>query len=759
MGLFSSEKRTVVGTNAVRVIKDEMLPDSIKTGLAKSLFGEDNIAEGTIEALIGSVGVRAERMYSYGRDHYTHGLPSGQYLSAIDGKDEVTALISGLEGVPITLVYSHYRSRNFVHIGWMTLCSMYGYNTVTNELASLSATVGKAVYLEDMMAVVPAGTINDYQIGALDIWGYPATWGYTPIRTFQSKTGKLRKRTPIVASVDATEPYVRVTYVWETGAAPIFIDGVLQPTPVGRDTFNIPVSAYDVKADYFHAMYKRGDVSKYVMYKAGSGTYPTLDAIFNHAPGTNGTFFPFAYFRYNYVSEVTDKTTAAYQTSKKLVKYLGMDYDKVADAIDESPNIADVLQAMMVLAVPATTSNALERRYLFAFFDNLFYQDNNQYASPEWASVVEASSDDPDGSSTSLLIQDKRFKMALSNDGIYKRLITETLGPVGTYSSAVEEIMVTETYTVGWLEDKQTLTREVPIKVHVYKKQVSRLMCEEIRVEHLKMLYYVLGDYTVTADGLSDTLLIPVDHSITKHYSIADREVLYSRAMHYIFNSVQIVTIEWYQQGWFSGLLRIVAIVITIYSLGSATGPMATLMAALAAGTSAAISAAILAILEQLLIGLAIGSAFKLFVKAVGGEIAILLAAVAMVYGVYDVYTAGSLSGAPWAKTLLEVSSGLTKAVSANLQDLTKDLLAEYQTFNLFKDEATKQLEEANKLLEHKTWLNPFVIFGESPNDFYNRTVHSGNIGMVGISAISSYVDTALTLPKLDQSIGENTYG
>jgi len=149
----------------------------------------------------------------------------------------------------------------------------------------------------------------------------------------------------------------------------------------------------------------------------------------------------------------------------------------------------------------------------------------------------------------------------------------------------------------------------------------------------------------------------------------------------------------------------------------------------------------------------------KLFVKAVGGDLAILIAIASMVYAAYDIHSAGSLRGAPGAQQLLQLSNGLTKAVSANLQDNMRDLLAEYQSFNLFKDEATKQLEAANKLLEHNNWLNPFVIFGEKPDDYYNRTVHSGNTGVAAISAISSYVDIALTLPKLDQTTGELKYG
>jgi hypothetical protein len=45
------------------------------------------------------------------------------------------------------------------------------------------------------------------------------------------------------------------------------------------------------------------------------------------------------------------------------------------------------------------------------------------------------------------------------------------------------------------------------------------------------------------------------------------------------------------------------------------------------------------------------------------------------------------------------------------------------------------------------------VIFGEAPEEYFNRTVHSGNVGILGIKAISDYVDNALKLPELHETI------
>ena len=65
-----------------------------------------------------------------------------------------------------------------------------------------------------------------------------------------------------------------------------------------------------------------------------------------------------------------------------------------------------------------------------------------------------------------------------------------------------------------------------------------------------------------------------------------------------------------------------------------------------------------------------------------------------------------------------------------------------------------KVIEDTNKLLGSPMNMTPFVVFGESPDDFFRRTVHSGNIGTLGYDYIHNYVDMNLALPKFAQTIG-----
>jgi hypothetical protein len=190
----------------------------------------------------------------------------------------------------------------------------------------------------------------------------------------------------------------------------------------------------------------------------------------------------------------------------------------------------------------------------------------------------------------------------------------------------------------------------------------------------------------------------------------------------------------------------IVAVVITIYN------PPAGLAALELTGAALVIAAVVI----NLVVGVIIQTAFKLFVKAFGADIAQAVAIIALIYGGYRVFqNGGSLQGT-WASELLQLSNGLQ---SAALQDKFSDLLEQQDQFNLFVKEQEELLENSQKLLETQNLLAPYVIFGEKPEDFYNRTIHYGNIGTLGITAISSYVDIALTLPKLNDTVGEEIYG
>ena len=100
------------------------------------------------------------------------------------------------------------------------------------------------------------------------------------------------------------------------------------------------------------------------------------------------------------------------------------------------------------------------------------------------------------------------------------------------------------------------------------------------------------------------------------------------------------------------------------------------------------------------------------------------------------------------------MSSGLSNAIDVQMAADMKQLGLQARDFEAYKQEQLEILETAQGLLENNTWLSPFTIFGEKPQEYYDRTVHSGNIGVVGIDAVSTFVESKLVLPKLSDTFG-----
>lgn len=756
MGLFSSKKKIVVGTSVVRVIEDKQLPDSIRTGLTNAIFQNGEVVDNILEELVGSIGVRADRAYEYAAKHYTHGLPASSVVEASKGREAVSAVLQNIEGQPVLLNYCFYGPPNTLHLGWMQLIQHHGYNPQTNKLEKLSAEKGKDIFLDDMQIAIPKGSMESLQPGALDQWGTSPKAGPSPSRgAFSFEISEMVDYSPILSDSKITEDVVRITYAWEGEKKRGTSEGYEIERAVFTEKFDIPITEALAAngSDYFHVKYTVNGATKYWLYKVGSGEHPTLDKYFDIPEQTIGSFYPFAYFRYDKVSELGNKNTDSYKTTKKLTKYFGMDFDEVAKAINENPDIKDVQQAMMIMAVPANTKEEVERKYLYKFFDNWFYSKDQQFRLPTIGLIAMGQTSDWNLNRSSIVIQDKRFKMALSTTGLFKRRVAGSIGAIGTHDSGTTDQVLEQVSYDAETGDKRVATQV--IKNHYYRKQISLNFYDEIVVSGLQMLYYVYGEYATTGDETDDILLIPLDRSITNEYSITEKETLYARSLHFVFNSMQIIKIKWYQQGWFAALIQIVGFIIAVITLQP---QIAAWAAAISGGTSAAISAALWALMQKLLQGLIIGFLFKLFVKVVGTDLAFLIAVVAAAYGLYEAVDAGSIAGAPWASELLQLSNGLTKAITSTIADAMSGLKEAYDSFNAFREEASAALDKANDLLETNNHLSPFVIFGESPNDFYNRTVHAGNTGTNAIQAISSYVDMALTLPKLNDTLGEEAY-
>lgn len=728
MGLFSRTK-TQVGTQVQRVIEDDRLPSSVIGGITKNIFEADSdgtqMVEYVLEELTNNIGVRANQMYAYGKDGYINGLPVSSYRSSLQARNAVQQYLNTQEGSAVGMTYYQYGAMNLMHYAFQQLQAQYNWLPDSNDIAGLTASKNTKVSLVDIQVYVTDITEVESTNGSLEVWS-PAPNSYANAASLL--TGQvLSLKKPSVPVVDsaAANDYAIVTYAFEENYTQT-IEGIAVPKKrVIQETLRIELTGFDVMGDYHQARYAVNGQVKYWAYKQGGGV-ASIDAVMETSFAGDGAFFPWGYLRFNKQSLVANKSSEDYKSNKELFKYLNMDMDMVGAAINENPDITDVEQVMMVMGVPAGSQDSIDQQYLFDFFDKI-QLDTGSYGNnlTSLAKQLINKNLNKQTPETSIVIQDKKFKMALAFKNLSKDEVPGSAAPVGKYSSVITG------------------------NTHKYRYQHTEGMYYEITVTDLKMTYWVFEQYTTTGDeDNKEILLIPVDVNIAKTYSLPMREKLYARSLHFVFNSKVVTKLKWYQTGIFKVIMIVVSIVITVLTMGAT---WQGIVAAVAAGATvtAITMMVVMAILKYLIVSVAL----KLFVKLVGARFAFIAAVVAAVYGGYQAIQAGSLQGAPWAKELLQVASGLSSAVNADIASQMEDLVNQQSEFEKFAEEQTKLLDSANELLGGDIVMNPLIIFGESPNDFYQRTVHSGNIGVVGIEAVSSYVDVALRLPDISETL------
>lgn len=755
-------KVTVVGTQIQRMIEDEFVPSSMESGVANALLKNENISEHITEGMLNGMGVRAELLYEYadqGRYHY--GIPKARLRSFKAGTDAVQLVLDNIEGTPVDLEYVHLGPINIQHIGWTELIKQHSYNPSTNQIEGIfkGADEDIPVYLHDMVVHVPKNQLDQYRPGALELWGIPPNAGFTPERENVSTVfGSLREGTPVHAGDNTPSEAVEIHIVWDSGIDSA-AGGDIPVSPYKKEKFFLalpPILNDD--GEFFQARYVVNGVTKFWTYKAGAGSHPTLDAIADEPEEVGGAFFPITYFRYDKKSELEDKNSRGYKTSKDMLRKVGMDFDDIAETINENPDIEDVIHAMMMFGVRPDTKNAIEQQYLFRFFEQLFYAQDVDLRIGNWGGVearpvrLGHRQVMTDGWNTAVIdIADSRFTMRLEARGIYRDTMVGVIGPVGSYTGGEGTAPYTMNYRDPANEYDYQLTEDMPY--YYYQYQLSENIYEEVRVFGLRNQYMVYGERHLTSSddrknpNADNLLIVPLDRTITKKFSLIIREELYARSLHMVFNSMQVIKLKWYQTGLFQIFMLIVAVVISYFF-----PPAGQLMSAIVAAGVTGFAAALVYTFVSSVISQLVGMLVQLVVSALGKKLAIVVAVIMAALGVYRMIDAKSVMGAPFARELLQLSSSVV--VSAYKEGMV-ELQQDYEDFEEYKEDKLEELENARSLLNDSIRVNPLIVWGETPNNYYARTVHNPNPGLAGIEAISSYVDISLRLPDLNDTLNQ----
>lgn len=752
MGLFSNKTKVKVNLTVQKLFEKENIPDSARQGLIKGVMSDGSLVGNMLEELSGSIGVRANSALAWAKkNNYYFGLPDSALRSNIDAKAIVMNVITTNVGQAITPIYYTMGPMNSFHYAWTWLVNTYGYRAETNDLPGISASVGYTCYLKNMIATYTKDSFDfmqeTYDMGMVEQLGPAPSSGYTPSNPFTYLTGigPYDKQPTYEVSSVAVEDYVTITYEFQTSPG-VFVERGL----------TLSLSGVDLTKDFHQARYKKADgTTGFFTYQQDSGTYPIIDQVFSLDFKDLGTYYPWVYFRVNDERVASMADITAYRHCKKVAGYVGANFDMLDEKVHEDPDIDDVQQSMLMFGLTPGEKDPSCMEYLYKHFDLMFA--NAIPPGKKANELIEQFDAFTTSPSQLQVIQDKVFKMTFQYSGIAKQRKPGKIGARGTYTSE---------YAVVAQDDQSFLTNG-PLGVSratvpsaqpawIYRFQVEDSTFEEIAVYGLRCDYQVHRKKGFGAGATAPELLIPIDRSVMRTISIRKKEQVLCNALHFFVSTAIIIKTPWYASGAFKIIMLVVAVVITIMSAGST---WQSIVAAAALGATALT----ITVISLIITSMAIQYGVKLFVKKFGPQIGIIAAVAAMAVGAY-----GASSNAAWGETLISVGTAMSSEVSNAFQTAIADIMNDISQFESWAKGQFDSLDDAKEQLglnQQYVGLEPLEMvyrvpdlrIGEEPQDFYNRTVHSGNIGTISYDLIEFFVDTKLTLPTLADNQQEDT--
>lgn len=732
-------KEVQVGTQVQSIFDADQIGDVVKTTALRSLvWGTDRFDEYMREVKDG-FHAQVESAFRYAqKPEYYFGLPQLSKFQMGKLESAVQPILETLYGVGTTIEYFHVGDFHPLFFGFSRLYNNYGYDESTNIITHYTAQVGYDCYLVDMVAhySVPTDTPLTWTYGAGGV-GINPKQGVTPSRPFPSDTAAPYHR-PIKDSIYG----VAITYEWEDIAGRIF-----------TDTHLIDMTAYEEQA-YFQAVVLKPDGSKALWsYRANTGTYSTLDYYTQFNDLDDADCFPFVVFRDdkdNLAEEPWFKDTAQHESYRELLKHLRMDYDEINTQVHGNPDIADVEQAVMTLAVPGDSEHQVDIEYLYRFFLDLHEKGfiNNNYETLNTAGYLKDA-----GNSGHLTWTDNGFSIVLRFADLQRHIRIGMVAPLGDYkilhdTYTVEEVLRNDTY-VPDVEDYVKELKNIPVIKYCY--QILPGIYSEITVigAHVK---FPIGGRSTTFLTNSEQFVIPVNMNIVRQMRWFVRNEFYIRNLRFIFNAKVIQKLEWYQTGIFKIFMGMVAIAAAVVGLSH-------VVLTLGAITSAATFTAALSIagnfVAQLIVFKLLGIAL---VDLLGPEYAFVLSVVLLATGVVGL-VGTDLPGLLDPNLLIGMVSGIQDAAQSELKHLFNEYNAEYQSFLEDSASKLKELEDLEKELNldlldspfKDKYTTPLSLPDETPEQFFARTIHTGNVGVMSYKTIEKFVTSSLTLPGIER--------
>jgi len=681
MGLFSKKRRVTVGVTAVGMV--DKIESPFKQTVLTSVFAKRNITELIKEEAKNGFKSRTESYYRYGKNRYILGLPEGFKNYSNIRLGDISTVLSRILSQTVVTNFAKVSFADPLYFGYRALQEQYLF-----EPSTMMVRRPPVIYPPNTKVKALNTVIEDSGVVRVDV--------------------EIQK--PALVSTDPLPPkeFTRYNLPFTMNLETIYLQVKYQlPDDVLEDTF------------------------RYWWYPVNTNTYPELETVIKE--GYESPFYPMVPIRQNKVN-VIDNNSTLKRDVKKMLKYLGIELSVITDAImstKDGNDPSNIDECFIGFFANLSSTRSEVALYLWEFFYDLM---ENQKVTKEIFTNWNQNRNGRDTPQESITIQENDFNIRLLWNYIDVETKPGVIGPVG---SAVMSTTTKPRFILGDLDFEESKL--------VITKQINSVAVSELVVHGLEHLtdVYEGSLHSVTLEDLTNDdkkggFFIPLNQRILKRLRPADQHIVLMEGLTMVLYAVQISYVRWYQRSLFKNLIKIVAIVLAVYSFGWSN--------LLTQGFTWATAATIL---TDVIVSIIIMEGLELIVSMIGGELAAIIAAVTAVYALAkgDFTSMETL----FADDLLQMAN-MTFAASnkLTLKEYNKLMV---ETSDLIKSVKEKQeeIKEAYDLLG-KHDIDFFDIqrggfyfnANETPDDLFNRMVHTKNPATLMYDHISYFYENAL---------------
>jgi hypothetical protein len=703
MGLFSTD-RTAISASVTKLY--EASPNRISETVLSSVLTNSGISTDLTKSVLYSVGEKTESAFRYAKKSYTYGLPNPKNSSSkvsSGNRDAVESVLTDYLGNRVIVKACMLGRPDADFLAREYLLSV-GWDEETNVVSNPPFTVPPLA-------------------GDVRLW-----------LTAIEGTNKVR---------------VMYRYVWIVA---IYVEKYI----------TVDVNPNSI---YYHAIYQNTDNAGvpvgddvYWMHDTASEEFPLLSI--GETLYSVDEYYPFIPLRHKGVnmSDASLKSTELYKTSNRLLSLLGINMDSMNGTIHENDEIADQDNAYVLFGCQLHSDTKIAKQYQYDYFvalgagaraqkgDYEAWEESLRTATPPYNYIE---------------IEDGSVNMRLSFKYIDINTVVGEIGEIGEITR--QTIVRSPVKELFFSHDRSSI---------IYRKQVTAAAYIEMTVYGLFHEYQGAGatDYSSSIESSfnatqgNDPFILPINRSIVQYLSLEQKNELMYESLLLVFVTDVEYTIEWYQTTAFKIVVVIAAIVLAVYSIAFAIESAKLMYAGFIAKGMTVVEAIIVTAFVMVGTQLAIQVGGRFVIDFLGLKGTVAAQIVITMIAIYTIFTKGfeGFKGLPGGEEfLLLTSATLGSGIKGEIKTQNDALAKETKDLQDQLKEDFEELDEMFDLLNTRNDMivdmyskpKDILVISESPTDFYNRTIHIGNIGTLSLSVIEQYVDSTLTLPKPQNTI------